>query len=204
MEIVRLIADPMTDASILSSFSCGIEEMDVFVHNNLQKSIDGHFCKAYVIYNVYVEADAGRGIEEGKEIVAFFALNFDSLEVENGKQFEILYPKDGSNAEQIDISIEYEEIFKDKTSFPALEISYLAVQKEYQGNYIGTSIIEIVKEKAKKQAIAGCQFITVMAYDTPEEGYSAVPFYRKQHFQEIDGGGKNTKRMYTPLYVYDD
>lgn len=192
MGIDKLKVESITDTSILSIFSCGIEEMDDFVHNNLQKSIDGHFCKAYVVYN-YVDSD--------KEVVAFFALNFDSLEVDNDKQYDILYPPIGSYADPIDIAIEYEELFMDKTSFPALEISFLAVKQEYQHLSIGASIIEIVKEKARTQAIAGCQFITVMAYDTPK--YSAVPFYEKQHFQIIEGGGPNTKRMYSPLYIYD-
>jgi len=49
MEIVHLFADQITEASILSSFSCGIEEMDVFVHDNLQKSISGHLAQVLLI-----------------------------------------------------------------------------------------------------------------------------------------------------------
>ena len=54
------------DSSILQGFTCGVDEMDEFIHHRLQYSIDANFCIPYIV------------IENG-EIVAFFALSYDSL-----------------------------------------------------------------------------------------------------------------------------
>lgn len=52
-------------------------------------------------------------------------------------------------------------MFSQKSSFPAVEISYLAVRDDFRGLGIGTTILDVVKEKALEQDFAGCQFVTV-------------------------------------------
>lgn len=56
---------------------------------------------------------------------------------------------------------------------------------------------------AQDQRIAGCQFITVMAYD-PNPKDSAVGFYKKIGFSILKKGSKDTVRMYKPVFIYSD
>ena len=104
--------------------------------------------------------------------------------------------------EAIDIKLEYEEIFKEKQYYPAMEISFLAVKDEYQGLDVGTRIIDAIFQMVKDRAIAGCQFVTVMAYDKPS--YSAVDFYKKMGFTRIGESSYDTVRMYKPIYTLSD
>ena len=91
----RLEIFPLENVSRMFSFSCGEESMDEYIRNGLQQSIEAHFCKAFEV--------KCKG-----EIVAFFALNFDSLE--------------------------YEDVFKNKHSYPAIEISFLAVRNDVRNS----------------------------------------------------------------------
>ena len=61
-----------------------------------------------------------------------------------------------------------------KPRYPALEIAYLAVDKNYHKSGLGKIIVEAIVQKAQKQDLAGCQFITVEALNTQE--YNAVGF----------------------------
>ena len=160
--------------------------MDGYIHQKLQDSINAKFCKAFSVSL------------DGK-IVAFFALNFDSLELDYQEAFDVIHREKNP----IDINLEFEEAFKDKHSYPALEISFLAVCKELQGNHIGARIVDEIIETAQNQTIAGCQFITVMAYDpNPED--SALGFYKKIGFSILKKGSKDTVRMYKPIFIYSD
>lgn len=159
----RLEIFPLENVSRMFSFSCGEESMDEYIRNGLQQSIEAHFCKAFEV--------KCKG-----EIVAFFALNFDSLE--------------------------YEDVFKNKHSYPAIEISFLAVRNDVRNSGIGSAVLSEIIRLGKAQPIAGCQFITVMAYY--RKGYSAAGFYKKKGFTKIKGGGKETIRMFLPLYVWKE
>ena len=186
MEVGPLEFSAISNTDCLSSFKCGIDEMDGYIHQKLQDSINAKFCKAFSVSL------------DGK-IVAFFALNFDSLELDYQEAFDVIHREKNP----IDINLEFEEAFKDKHSYPALEISFLAVCKELQGNHIGARIVDEIIKTAQNQTIAGCQFITVMAYDpNPED--SALGFYKKIGFSILKKGSKDTVRMYKPIFIYSD
>ena len=87
-----------------------------------------------------------------------------------------------------------------KKHYPALEISYLAVDKKYQKQGIGEYIVEQIVWKAQAQSFAGCQFITVEALKLKD--YSAVAFYDKCHFSscEYPKPNKDTLRMFRTLF----
>ena len=46
----HLIFERVTDASILSTFSCGIDSMDEFIHEELQDYIWMGSCELYIIH----------------------------------------------------------------------------------------------------------------------------------------------------------
>lgn len=54
------------DASVLSGFSCGIDSMDEFIHQELQNYLWMGSCQMYVIY-------------DGDEVIAMFCLDNHNL-----------------------------------------------------------------------------------------------------------------------------
>ena len=87
-----------------------------------------------------------------------------------------------------------------KPHYPALEISYLAVDQRYSRLGLGRIIIEVIAEKAQTQDMAGCQFLTVEALNV--QGHNAVTFYSKCGFSpsEYPNPNKGTLRMFRTLY----
>lgn len=162
--------EALHSAEVLSDFECGIEPMDRFIHSNLEFSVRNNFCKLYAVRTIQ------------HELVAMFALCFDSLRLDSDDKEDLQLSYAGTTTPQIDC--EYDDTFWCKAHYPALEIAYLAVDKRYQKLHIGKDIVEAIVDKAKSQTLAGCQFVTVEAYCTKE--YSAVDFYTKCGFANAD------------------
>lgn len=175
----------LKDIKELRGFQCGIKEMDDFIQNNLQYSIDSHFCVPYVL-------------KDGEEVVAFYALCFDSL----------VFPQDYfddfmegySLTKKPILPARYLETFKNKQHYPAIDISYFAVDKKYQRRHIGSALLEDIINRTKLQNYAGCQFVVVDALITPE--YNAISFYSRNGFDicEDKKAYKDCVRMYRALY----
>ncbi len=185
----NLIFESLTDFSLLDSFHSGIEEMDTFIHGDFRLSVENHFCQAYTV-----------SLEE--EIVALFALSFDSLDLDSDDKGEM---QSGiSSAGTPNIGLNYQETFYSKPRYPSLDIAYLAVQEKWRDKHIGDFIIQKIADLARSQTLAGCQFLTVEALATSK--YSAVGFYDKCGFapNEFKKPYKDTLRMYMPLYIRDD
>jgi GNAT superfamily N-acetyltransferase len=96
------------------------------------------------------------------------------------------------------IALENQE-YLSENEFPAVEITYLAVEKDWRGQGIGEYIISQVERKVQRER-PECEFITVEAYIT--KGYSAVGFYNHCDFTpaEPPTGYKDTLRMYKVLH----
>ena len=185
MAVKSLTIRPLVDASLLADFHCGIQAMDDFIHSGLAESIRNHYCNSYSVFL-------------GSELVAMFALGFDSLELDSESLEEMA---DGSNAgNKPNLSQGYVETFLSKHHYPALEIAYLAVEEKYRSQGIGKAVVDAIADMAQKQKIAGCMFLTVEAYI--EQDYSAVPFYYKCRFEpcEYKKPNKETLRMFRALY----
>ena len=185
----NLVSVPLTDYSVLDGFCSGIESMDSFIRNDFRLSVENHFCQAYVVML-------------GEETVALFALSFDSLDLDYDDKDEL---QSGFASTGIpDIDWNYSETFYSKPRYPALDIAYLAVQKKWRGKHIGDFLIKKIADLARRQTLAGCQFLTVDALATKE--YSAVGFYDKCGFtpNELKKPYKDTLRMYMPLYIKDE
>ena len=167
-----------------ASFQCGVKQMDDFIHDGLQLSVDNHSC---VLYKATIN----------DTIVALFALAFDSLYLDS-------YDKEDLRASsEVSIVEDYAEVFWSKHHYPALEIAYLAISKTMQGQSIGAFIIEQIVQMASSQRLAGCMFLTVEALTGSQNAYSATGFYHKQHFTpcEYPNPAKATMRMFRPLYL---
>lgn len=169
----------------IEDFFCGFPAMDRFIHNGLNQSIEHHYCQLYTATMNNI-------------VVALFALSFDSIDLD-ADDIEDLQAGFSSTGTPY-VSFDYEDTFYSKRRYPALDIAYLAVRKEYRRQRIGESIINSIKQMARQQRLAGCQFLSVEAYNIP--GYSAVPFYDKCGFapNELPNPNKDTLRMFYTLY----
>lgn len=158
--------------------------MDAFIHSGLEDSLKNHYCNTYSVY-----------LDD--ELVAMFALSFDSLELDSDSLEEMT---EGLSGNKPDMSREYVETFLSKHHYPALEIAYLAVKEKYRRQGMGKSIVNAIADMAQRQNMAGCMFLTVEAYI--EKDYSAVPFYYSCHFEpcEFKKPNKETLRMFRALF----
>ena len=72
----KLVSYPLTDFLCLKTFSSGVESMDKFIRGDFRLSVENHYCQAYAVK-----------FEE--EIVAIFALSFDSLDLDSDDKEEL-------------------------------------------------------------------------------------------------------------------
>ena len=168
----QLSFERTTDSSVLSNFSCGIDSMDEFIHNELQDYLWMGSSELYVI-------------RENEDIVAMFCLDNHNLclsEVVKEKMQEGTKPSP-QNAPDA------ESPYWLKTFFNAVEITYLAVSKSRQHQHIGSFVVERIMDKIAQDADISCDFVTVRALK--HENYTAVPFYQKCGFypaeKEVEG-----------------
>ena len=180
---------PLEDFHCLSTFCSGVESMDIFIRSDFRLSVENHYCTAYLA-------------KHGEEVVAVFALSFDSLDLDTDDKDELYMGMSSTGTPDIDWN--YRDTFYAKPRYPALDIAYLAVQKEWRGKHIGHYLLEMIAEQARSQNFAGCQFLTVEALATSE--YSAVGFYSHCGFtaNEVKNPNKDTLRMYRTLYEKEE
>ena len=152
-------------------------------------SVENHYCSAYVV-------------RYQDEVVAVFALSFDSLDLDADDKEELETGISSTGTPDIDWN--YKDTFYAKPRYPALDIAYLAVQKKWRGQGVGNLLINTIAEQARSQTFAGCQFLTVEALATSE--YSAVGFYSRCGFtpNEVKKPYKDTLRMFRTLYANEE
>ena len=187
--LLNLHSELLKDFHCLETFSSGVEVMDVFIQNDFRMSVENHYCSAY-------------GVWSGDELIAIYALSFDSLDLDTDDKEELLLGI--SSTGEPDIDWNYKDTFWAKPRYPALDIAYLAVKSNYHGMNVGRSIIKLIVERARSQSFAGCQFLTVEALATKK--YSAVGFYDRCGFtaNEVKKPYKDTIRMYRTLFEKDE
>jgi len=182
---MELVIKAVENADLFKEFYCGVPTMDEFIHGGLSLSIKNHYCQAYAVF-------------QGESVVALFALSFDSVDLDIDDKEEISEGMSSTGVPNVDI--DYEQTFYSKRRYPALDIAYLAVRQDMRGKRIGEYLISQIRRKAKEQRFAGCQFLSVEAYNV--KGYSAVGFYERCGFapNELPNPNKDTLRMFQTLY----
>lgn len=81
----------------------------------------------------------------------------------------------------------YTKIFENSMlGYPAMEIFELAVDKDYEGQHIGSELVKFALATAYelRANVLGIQYITLCA------DAQAVPFYEKFHFARVDNQGE--------------
>lgn len=175
----------LRDYSLLKDFHCGVQQMDEFIQQKLQYSIEAHFCVPYIVI-------------DDDDIVAFFALSYDSLAMPSAYFDDFLNGFSSSGTPNI--PFDYHDTFEHKEHYPAIDVAYFAVSEQYQRKHIGSEILEDIIQFVKDHALAGCQFIVVDALVTSD--YSAMSFYAKNKFTVCEDKKpyKDCVRMYRVLY----
>jgi len=184
----QVVIEPVQDFHCLSDFHSGIEAMDAFIHGDFQQSVENHYCSAY-------------SVKHNGELIAIFALSFDSIDLDIDDKENLETFSHGTDKPSIDWN--YQDTFYSKPRYPALDIAYLAVKKEWQRQHVGKFLISQIAEKARTQSFAGCQFLTIESLATKD--YSAVGFYESCGFlpSEFKKPNKDTLRMYFTLYALE-
>lgn len=185
---MEYLFESLKDISCLGDFKCGVGLMDKFIQDGLKLCVINHYCNVYQV----------RENVENSEILAIFALSFDSLDLDLDDKKELMSGISTTSTPKL--TDDYTEIFLNKSRYPALEIAYLAVSEKCRRKGLGRIIIEAIVQKAQVQELAGCQFLTVEALNTKDN--NAVVFYEKCGFSvcEYPDPNKGTLRMFRTLY----
>ena len=172
------------DSHELSSFFCGVDELDKFFHNEIM------ICSKYHYFSSY----CARSVENG-EILAVFTLANDAVILDNSDD-----KLDFIEQSSYKINDEYIPIFQQQTSFPAVNIGHLGVRKDMQSKGIGGQILAFILNTFVSYDVSGCQFITVDSLNNSRTNkfYTLNGFL----FQTIKDMTKPTRRMYLPIELY--
>lgn len=190
VEKQNFVIEHLSDFGELTDFYCGESQMDEFIHGNLKECSDNHYCITYIVRST-----------SDNDIAAIFSLSFDSVDIEKDDFDDMRIGAAGT--ELPDITDSFRDQFEEKYTYPALEITYLAVNRKYQHKKLGESIVENVCEMARKQTLGGCLFVTVLALHKSD--YSAVSFYEKCHFAKQTALPKaDVWPMYRTLWVNEE
>lgn len=149
------------NSKILSEidFDCGDDDLNEFLLKDSFDNIKNSLCTIFLC--IY-----------GTEVVGFFSLSADSIEVND--KLNIVYPE-----------------------YPSIKIGRLAVSKDYQDLHIGSLMISwIIGFCRNLRAEIGIRFISVDAYNNER----TIKFYKNNFFVCLDSVIKKRGRRNIPMY----
>ena len=153
-----------------TAFDCGDEDLNQFLLEDAKKS------QELCIANTFILEDNGR-------IVAYFCLLNDKIS-----------RKDITNSRWKKIKERFPKS-KQFSSYPTIKIGRFAVSLDYRGQNIGSKLMTKIKGLLKQeQGRSAFRYLTVDAY------LSAVPFYEKNHFVQLN---KKDEDEHTRLMFFD-
>ena len=164
MKVVKLTPD-----YTFGSFDCGNADLNDFLLND---------AKSYLAKKLSVTCV----LEDENEIAGYFSLSNDKLTVNDVRK---------SSWRKIKRLFDYS---KHRRDYPAVKIGRLAVNRTYQGQDIGTDILNFVKTMFLESNRTGCVFVTVDAL------YEVVGFYSKNNFRVLDHLQTNMGGVTVPMY----
>lgn len=165
----------LSDFELLKSFTCGVETLDKFFHDEIALCAKYHYLSPY-------------SVKHDGEIVAVFTLSNDSIMLESEDKDD--FPN---------VNEEYSHIFPQQSSFPAVNIGHLGVKSGMQSCGIGEMVIRYVWFTFSEFTAAGCQFITVDSLNNPRVNkfYAGLGF----EYQSSRDQYNTTRRMYLDIFT---
>lgn len=169
MQIRRLV-----EGETIKSFYCGDDDLDDFILNEAVS-----YCDSLLSVNYIMERD--------NNPVAFFSLSNDKISVhefDDRTHFNRFRSRKFVNKKRI-------------KNYPSVKIGRFAIENKFQGNGIGSMLLDFIKAYFIIDNKSGCRFITVDAYKT------AIPFYEKNGFVALQNNNESaTQLMYFDLSDY--
>lgn len=142
--------------SIIKPFKCGVNELDLF----LKEDVYNH--SKFLGLVTYV-------LENDEETIAYYSLENHRLAVCHVDDFWEENP-----------DVNFRSLYFDCNSFPAVKIARFAVNSKYQRQHIGTNLVNyIIGSFLDDTNKTGCQFLLVDALERKSSRF----FYDKLNFQ---------------------
>lgn len=155
------------------SFDCGDNDLNDFFLNDSKIGSDQLISVTYAV-------------EKNNELVAFFCVSNDSIR------------KDDTTSSSRRKLLNNVPRNKRYHSMPAVKIGRLATQKKFQGNGIGTQVIDIIKVLFTDKNKTGCRFIIVDAVNNEK----TLNFYIRNGFEYLNQP-ESSKNEHTRLMFFD-
>ncbi len=150
-------------------FDCGNDDLNEFLFNDSKDYLKALLAVTYII-------------ETEDDTVAYFSVSNDKITTMETRKS--LWRKIKSKFDHR----------KHRRDYPAVKVARLAVNKKYQNSYVGTYIMDFIKQMFVKNNRTGCAFITVDALQ------EALNFYIKNGFRQLDTDqADSTVHMYYNL-----
>ena len=148
----------VSEKQIISDFDCGNEELNDFFNNKSLPFKEQMLAKTCFLCH-----------KESKEIVGAFSLSPNALKA-----------KDLPNNRQKKVK---QLIPREKTlqSYPAFLVGRLGVSQNFNGQGVGTQLMDFIKTYCLNHYPDFCRFLVVDAYNTP----SVLSFYQKNFFSSV-------------------
>lgn len=151
------------DSNVCTGFDCGDDDLNEYFH------IDAQLHKQELLTQTYCLQVS----EYPNLVLALLDFYNDSVHFQKYKS-------------TIDIDI---DAHKQYPYLPAVKLTRFGVQKQIQGNNIGSLVLNMVKKFFITDNRTGCRFVTVDAYSKPE----VLKFYEKNGFKLLTDKDKNKK-----------
>ena len=174
------------EADVTKPFDCGNADLNGFLLETNSSVPNATNYDRELLASTYVVED-----DSTSDIVAYFSILHDKLER------EFVNPSSWNRLSRIIPNP------KRRSSYPALKIGRLAVNKTNSMQGVGTQIVHFVKSMYDMNKQAGCRFITVDAIP------SAVGFYKKCLFvvlkepDPLKDGEQYDEMSHTTLMGFD-
>lgn len=147
------LAIPEVDSGVLSSFCCGKTHLDKFLKNTALALHESRLGFTCVVFHQQVDGPVG-----------YFTLANDAIPLNESEKFELSLHDD--------ITL---------NAFPAVKIGRLAVSEEFQGNGVGSAIMDIIIGEIldNANAFSAARLIVV---DADNDDW-VIRFYRRLGFE---------------------
>lgn len=163
LELTQVVIRPFDGSLILNRFDCGAPPLNRFICNKAKNCVKR--------FEFTVNAAV---IQGSPNCIGYYALQL------------------GSDTVPDDYKQKRQDYIRNYTAFPAVHLSFLAVHKAYQGQGLGTHLLQDVFERvAAISEHVGFYALTLQSFDA-----NSTAFYKRLGFEEYSEGAGQPKMLY--------
>jgi len=163
LDLTRVTIEPFSDRAVVNRFSCGKRPLDAFLKNKAKKVVRRSEHRVFCAY-----------LDQSPLVIGYYALQLGNESV----------------SELPDVN--KDNYLKNYTAFPALNLSFVAVDSQYQRQGLGEYLLMDVFARAAAIAEhAGYYALTLTSLDD-----DSTAFYKSLNFTVYSENLKNPKMLY--------